>query len=784
MLYNIDIRDNIYDSILCYLYNQNSSDSRDYSHCLILTPNYSFSYSLKKKFRDGMVLPMIADCQKIIERFALEQQNFEYINFRTKAIIAIYKFLRNIGHHCSISEAALLLTKLEDEENYTDIHLLGVVREQLKYLTEYKEFQKLALSDILNRHEQVIIAGIYVTDATSEHIYRKSIEHNYPIFIQGLVTDENYHPDPNHFLYKTWKFYTEEPITIIDQNKDLDDNFFPRNSSSTSFDTRYEIKIYQTANDYHQLKEAEKHLLNLFPDVALVTKNQMLLRKIQLNLNHKGISLFFREKYKVHPDGIFLLKLIDLALLGSTDENIIALLKHRYIYKYNSSIVDEIEKSLLRTIKIDARTLEKPASTYLESIKKAAEQLSDAENLAKYHLEWANSLTDNLDLDSKKILRLIENHLPELRDINDYKEVLTFFLENHYFYPCEKNENSIEVFSPREASFLNHKNVLLLDCTEQDFPVSDSQVMLNLFQIISTKKTVAISSKQRNLSRLLLKIQYSNQAVGELSIPLENTESLLIEKVETRKNELYIPAEMLPKKLSPTMIELLISSPYKFYMRYILGIKEVNPIGIKPGYKELGCVLHNVFRRAANEKFSKEEYKQILLDELQKYATQYPYVKNLWLPRGLKILEQFSLFHNDRLNRISTLENEKEVSISFEEFKGVEIRCRFDRIEFLDDGTVSIVEFKTGIVPTLKQIKEFIKPQLLIQGLVLQRSQHMEISELLYCKPSVDKIVLRQIAAPMQEIESCQYKLKELLRHYLSGNFNFCEENTIYFAVH
>ncbi|QHD65243.1 hypothetical protein GP480_02120 [Neorickettsia findlayensis] len=772
MLYNLHIKSSIYDAIVSYLCSREDTPG-DYSHCLVLTPNYSFSYSLKKSFSKPSILPKIVSLDTIFRDFAIKNSYFEYLNFSKKAVLTLYSLMKN-EKHCSIDEAMFLFTYFQQGEVEHNDFIHNEIYKKFTYYHEYKKFQELALDLTFRDYKEVIVAGIYITDEISRYIYEKAVANNCPIFIYGL--EPTYKAAPEHFLYHTLKFQKEKDLEIISLGKDRaisqlntnpDPNFFPGTKESKQKpQVRYNLLFYEMSNEHHMVKSAVTYLTDFYPDVALVTANYCLLKKVGAILSKENINLIFKEKYTAHPDGIFLLTLLDTAILGESDISFIALLKHPYIYEENSDIIDCIEDSTIRTTK--SKQITQEARLFLENIKRWSKGFHHAKNFAEYHIKWSDAITNRLTSEGKRILEFIKKHSPRFTDIYEYRQILLFFLERQYFYPLTDNKRIVNVFSPKEASFLAYRNIVLLDCTEEDFQIRDPLIMLNIFHTLSTKKSIVIFNKEKPLSRLFLQIRHSCadncEIKKELTQPKETVAVIAKEK-------LFVPIEMLPKKLSPTMIELLMNDPYKFYLRYILAIKETNSMLVKPGHKEFGYIMHKVFQAANKTYFSKEEYTRILEDELKIYSTRYRYVKNLWLPRGLKILEQFATFHNERLEEIDKLENEKELSIFIAD--GLELFCRFDRIESLKDGTVNIVEFKTGTIPTFKEISSLAKPQLPLQGVILEKNRNVRFNAMMYCKPSTEKVIVKKLQSPEETIAETHTKLKILAQIYLSGGFDF-----------
>ncbi|WP_238523042.1 hypothetical protein ACJZTR_02180 [Neorickettsia risticii] len=84
-----------------------------------------------------------------------------------------------------------------------------------------------------------------------------------------------------------------------------------------------------------------------------------------------------------------------------------------------------------------------------------------------------------------------------------------------------------------------------------------------------------------------------------------------------------------------------------------------------------------------------------------------------------------------------------------------------------------MVEFKTGTIPTFKDISSLAKPQLPLQGLILQKNRNVRFNSMMYCKPSTEKVTVKKLQSPEETIAETQEKLTTLAQIYLSGEFDF-----------
>lgn len=188
------------------------------------------------------------------------------------------------------------------------------------------------------------------------------------------------------------------------------------------------------------------------------------------------------------------------------------------------------------------------------------------------------------------------------------------------------------------------------------------------------------------------------------------------------------PLAARPDALSVTRIETWVRDPYAIYAERILGLTPIDPLGNIPGFAERGTIVHE-----ALDRFSKiwngvadeaalmrlHEIGQELFDEEMR---DFPDQRALWWPRFQRIAKAYLNWERDRnpapLVRHSELYARLEMKIDGLPFT---LSGALDRLDELADGTLSIVDFKTGEPPSAKQVKSGLNAQLALE-VAMQRS--------------------------------------------------------------
>lgn len=179
------------------------------------------------------------------------------------------------------------------------------------------------------------------------------------------------------------------------------------------------------------------------------------------------------------------------------------------------------------------------------------------------------------------------------------------------------------------------------------------------------------------------------------------------------------PADVRPRQLSVTQIETLMRSPYDIYANRILRLKPIDALGDTPDARERGNTIHAIFsrfveighdvmapdalvvlRRLADEEFGKLHVSTEL--------------RAIWLRRFETAARQFLDFEQER--DAAVRQRHAEIDGKWELPSGFTLTGRADRVDEMVDGTMEIMDFKTGAVPQPGVMKAFEALQLLLEA--------------------------------------------------------------------
>lgn len=251
------------------------------------------------------------------------------------------------------------------------------------------------------------------------------------------------------------------------------------------------------------------------------------------------------------------------------------------------------------------------------------------------------------------------------------------------------------------------------------------------------------------------------------------------------------PVAARPRELSVTAIELWRRDPYALYARHILKLRPLDPLDMDPTARDRGILLHGVLDEFLNAHPTLAPEAQQALIELGrvrfKELLDRPAERAFWWPRFERVARWFVATQIER--------QAQRIGLALTEAKGA-MRLRgpagdfvvtalADRLDRLADGTMDIIDYKTGTSPSIEEVAAGYAPQLPLEALIVQSEAgfaslgRARVSQLSYwrLRGSQDggeiEELLRQrklqeaMAAHAQPNESALATLLRLTEHWL-----------------
>lgn len=455
-------------------------------------------------------------------------------------------------------------------------------------------------------------------------------------------------------------------------------------------------------------------------------------------------------------------------------------------------------------------------------IKLRTESTASIEDILKTHITCIEKMADsNTQKGVDKLWstdegKTIKNTLEELVQhaasfgvikIRDYPDLLSYILKQQVYRDPLPDHPRLAILSPMEARLNKYDTVILSGLNEGVWPETSqadawmSRAMRQKTGLPEHEKKIGLSA--HDFSQLLSQdeviLTRSKKTSGVQTITsrwilrLETVLKInkLAAEIKPRKpwqswlEQLYSPEDSIkieiPKPMPPlnrrpvdfsvTDIEKLMRNPYSIYAKKILGLKPLNEIEKEAGQLEFGNFLHKTLEKYVvtyPAKLDGAAYTRLFeigKNELKKYEHMY----HLWWPKFETIANWIYEQECKRREKILHIYSEKQANATFAEINKT-LTCKADRVEISNDKTLTIIDYKTGSIPSDKDIELGYAPQLPLEAVILSKINISEpnhkIIELEYWKIAGNKNEQKKVKNVSQQIKDAEKGVTKVLAKY------------------
>lgn len=183
------------------------------------------------------------------------------------------------------------------------------------------------------------------------------------------------------------------------------------------------------------------------------------------------------------------------------------------------------------------------------------------------------------------------------------------------------------------------------------------------------------------------------------------------------------PVAARPRQLSVTRVETWMRDPYAIYAEFVLNLIALPPIDPVPGAADYGTFVHTALDRFA--KMFPDRLPDDALPHLLACgrALLDPYdagIAALWWPRFERVARWLLYIERQRGEDIVRRLSEVKGKLSLAGPAGrFDLTATADRVDIRSDGSVSIIDFKTGTLPKKADTKKGFSPQLPLEAVIL-----------------------------------------------------------------
>ena len=415
----------------------------------------------------------------------------------------------------------------------------------------------------------------------------------------------------------------------------------------------------------------------------------------------------------------------------------------------------------------------------------------------------SNKMDPTLTIFFENLMKYVEV-LGEIRSIN-YFHLLEYLLEDNYESDSKNSHHQISILKPDEAQFQQSDLKILGGLNENVWPEKQSakywlphalqkKIGLqsneeligvsahNFCQMVSVSEVVLTRSEKidgistvpsRWLGRIEALLSKRKSKVFFVHSDLKEKYGLKdfhIDVVSYGPPEFSPPINARPRNFSISDIEHLMNNPYRVLVERIMNIKPLPEIIYNLSNKDLGVYAHvslQKFVEAYNYKLPQDALKKFLdvnYSIIGKISTE-PVVRTFWLRHFEKIGEWFIGIQRkkEKISDIIATEvlGKYEFSLSGKTYT---LTAKADRIDKKPNGSLIIIDYKTGSIPAWKSVKLGETPQLPLEALIAESGGFRNVPA-----NKVDEISYWKLSGVAENSITSNCKVDELIKSTLQG---------------
>jgi ATP-dependent helicase/nuclease subunit B len=174
-----------------------------------------------------------------------------------------------------------------------------------------------------------------------------------------------------------------------------------------------------------------------------------------------------------------------------------------------------------------------------------------------------------------------------------------------------------------------------------------------------------------------------------------------------------------PKELAVTDLDRLKADPFAFYARALLKLRVLDPVDADPTAAWRGTAVHDVLEQWAKQDDCDPTKLRERAEQMLARPETHPLMRALWQPRLIEAIDWIAATMaamRAEGRRVWLVEEKGALDIF-----GVTLNGRADRVDRLSDGTLAIIDYKTGNAPSPAQVAGGYAQQLGLIGLMAER---------------------------------------------------------------
>lgn len=178
------------------------------------------------------------------------------------------------------------------------------------------------------------------------------------------------------------------------------------------------------------------------------------------------------------------------------------------------------------------------------------------------------------------------------------------------------------------------------------------------------------------------------------------------------------PLAARPRRIAVTDLDRLKADPFAFYAQAILGLRQLDPVDADHSAAWKGIAVHDVLDAWFKQDRCDPAKLKARAEAMISDEAIHPMLRALWSPRLMEAIDWIAAesARDREVGRVPILAEQKGEA----EVAGVTLHGRVDRIDRLADGSLAIIDYKTGQAPTKKAVAEGFALQLGLLSLIVR----------------------------------------------------------------
>ena len=186
------------------------------------------------------------------------------------------------------------------------------------------------------------------------------------------------------------------------------------------------------------------------------------------------------------------------------------------------------------------------------------------------------------------------------------------------------------------------------------------------------------------------------------------------------------PVSARPRRLSVTQIETWMRDPYAVYARHVLDLRALEAVDADPDAADYGTFIHDAlddFVAAFPRALPDDAVERLLAIGRHRLGDRLrrPGIAAFWWPRFERIATWFIDTERERRRTLSATASEVDGSLVIDGLEGAfTLTAKADRIDTLADGSLAVVDYKTGAPPSRSEVAAGFAPQLPLEAAIAE----------------------------------------------------------------